>query len=115
MLFLRTKFICIIWTNAQGINVNPCSWGLSLFVLFEPLEKVYSKFIGSWGLSLFVLFEPLKMICACSSCSWGLSLFVLFELNRAIYDNFASSWGLSLFVLFERMALMIIWVIVLED
>ena len=39
----------------------------------------YNKANSSWGLSLFVLFEP----CSCGSVtvdgSWGLSLFVLFE------------------------------------
>ena len=34
-----------------------CSWGLSLFVLFEHMINASIGAIGSWGLSLFVLFE----------------------------------------------------------
>ena len=58
--FLRTKFICIIWTKTCHIKYWVCSWGLSLFVLFEQLKVSYRKLKGSWGLSLFVLFEPSK-------------------------------------------------------
>ena len=36
-------------------------------------------FCGSWGLSLFVLFEPSADADILWTCSWGLSLFVLFE------------------------------------
>ena len=39
------------------IGVEKCSWGLSLFVLFELFKDRWIKWIGSWGLSLFVLFE----------------------------------------------------------
>ena len=57
-----------------------CSWGLSLFVLFE-LENAKGKLAsGSWGLSLFVLFELTWQIVKQKRSSWGLSLFVLFEL-----------------------------------
>ena len=56
-----------------------CSWGLSLFVLFER-SLVNSMFDScSWGLSLFVLFEPGHLTKDVELCSWGLSLFVLFE------------------------------------
>ena len=34
-----------------------CSWGLSLFVLFERISDGTLKFESSWGLGLFVLFE----------------------------------------------------------
>ena len=34
--FLRAKFICIIWTIKMDITIASGSWGLSLFVLFEP-------------------------------------------------------------------------------
>ena len=37
--FLRTKFICIIWTKPSTFPTVPSSWGLSLFVLFEPDEN----------------------------------------------------------------------------
>ena len=33
------------------------SWGLSLFVLFERMDKLKFMTKRSWGLSLFVLFE----------------------------------------------------------
>ena len=36
------------------------SWGLSLFVLFEPGNDSYASGQGSWGLSLFVLFEHVQ-------------------------------------------------------
>ena len=57
------------------------SWGLSLFVLFEPLEPIAKEILGSWGLSLFVLFEHTLNNEEYTLRSWGLSLFVLFELN----------------------------------
>ena len=122
-LFLRTKFICIIWTDGKQVCLYPRSWGLSLFVLFEPHNSFEHIHKSSWGLSLFVLFElwllpatdqmqflRTKFICIiwtkpCSSCthfsSWGLSLFVLFEHSRHGLDDWCCSWGLSLFVLFE--------------
>ena len=34
--FLRIEFICIIWTLHKKNNKKICSWGLNLFVLFEP-------------------------------------------------------------------------------
>ena len=36
-----------------------CSWGLSLFVLFERIYGALGGDYSSWGLSLFVLFERL--------------------------------------------------------
>ena len=57
-----------------------CSWGLSLFVLFEPYDKLKWVALGSWGLSLFVLFEHMTADGSITPRSWGLSLFVLFEL-----------------------------------
>ena len=59
--FLRAKFICIIWTNDKYILDACCSWGLSLFVLFEPRFIGQQKRLCSWGLSLFVLFERLNL------------------------------------------------------
>ena len=56
---MRTKFICIIWTQQLVDKETPSSWGLSLFVLFEPDEWYNTTNKGSWGLSLFVLFEPI--------------------------------------------------------
>ena len=56
--FLRTKFICIIWTHSNGMLDHCGSWGLSLFVLFELSIANTENDKGSWGLSLFVLFEP---------------------------------------------------------
>ena len=56
-MFLRTKFICIIWTMAIIRNTYASSWGLSLFVLFEQDIHIHSVTNSSWGLSLFVLFE----------------------------------------------------------
>ena len=56
-MFLRTKFICIIWTLQKYDDETESSWGLSLFVLFEPREFAPNVAQGSWGLSLFVLFE----------------------------------------------------------
>ena len=58
--FLRTKFICIIWTLVSLFILYSCSWGLSLFVLFEHVVDENNYKQGSWGLSLFVLFEPKK-------------------------------------------------------
>ena len=66
MLFLRTKFICIIWTKNSGRTRQSCSWGLSLFVLFEPDRQTEQCHGGSWGLSLFVLFELCRVI-ACDN------------------------------------------------
>ena len=59
------------------------------------------KKLGSWGLSLFVLFEPFEIMFDLSESSWGLSLFVLFELYVITALKAQGSWGLSLFVLFE--------------
>ena len=56
--FLRAKFICIIWTKLDYTTKRESSWGLSLFVLFEPATRNPAVPHGSWGLSLFVLFEP---------------------------------------------------------
>ena len=55
------------------------SWGLSLFVLFEPQVEVQTHQVSSWGLSLFVLFELMFKVVTIDNSSWGLSLFVLFE------------------------------------
>ena len=55
--FLRTKFICIIWTKDLDLLPSDSSWGLSLFVLFELAWWCLEIFHSSWGLSLFVLFE----------------------------------------------------------
>ena len=55
--FLRAKFICIIWTKALKELLTAGSWGLSLFVLFELNFLLPGKENSSWGLSLFVLFE----------------------------------------------------------
>ena len=38
-LFLRIEFICIIWTMVTTHNTYDCSWGLNLFVLFEPYTE----------------------------------------------------------------------------
>ena len=57
LVFLRAKFICIIWTSKSRKRVKRCSWGLSLFVLFERIISQDNQDISSWGLSLFVLFE----------------------------------------------------------
>ena len=92
-MFLRTKFICIIWTFICIGSPNSCSWGLSLFVLFEPNATEVGGKESSWGLSLFVLFEPLV----------------------THYENGHSSWGLSLFVLFEHSYVLPIVLLVLED
>ena len=42
----------------RWVHRQVCSWGLSLFVLFEQAVRDQREEIGSWGLSLFVLFEP---------------------------------------------------------
>ena len=65
-----------------------CSWGLSLFVLFELYDDYTIKINSSWGLSLFVLFELLYWTRYFQSGSWGLSLFVLFELTEKDLDEF---------------------------
>ena len=44
-MFLRTKFICIIWTSSEELEMNNSSWGLSLFVLFELSLSI-------WGLNM---------------------------------------------------------------
>ena len=77
--FLRTKFICIIWTQMQMHLTLYGSWGLSLFVLFELRRYTKKWEISSWGLSLFVLFEQHFISQGIIKSSWGLSLFVLFE------------------------------------
>ena len=56
-MFLRTKFICIIWTENGEKTEQLSSWGLSLFVLFEHHILAVITSDCSWGLSLFVLFE----------------------------------------------------------
>ena len=83
-MFLRTKFICIIWTDQKEIYNSLCSWGLSLFVLFERTGCWKGEWTSSWGLSLFVLFELSKPNSANDSSSWGLSLFVLFEHDKGL-------------------------------
>ena len=55
--FLRTEFICIIWTELGWKDEEECSWGLNLFVLFEQICNFILVKIRSWGLNLFVLFE----------------------------------------------------------
>ena len=88
-MFLRTKFICIIWSSVATSSDLTGSWGLSLFVLFEE-EAYRAKFdYRSWGLSLFVLFEVKNMVIVIHWGSWGLSLFVLFE----EFENVASQYG----------------------
>ena len=77
--FFRTKFICIIWTLDGCYALCACSWGLSLFVLFELKGKSKDRYDSSWGLSLFVLFELKADKVMSEFSSWGLSLFVLFE------------------------------------
>ena len=114
-MFLRTKFICIIWTLNLKITRTSGSWGLSLFVLFEPFTSGKPAKLGSWGLSLFVLFEPFTSGKPAKLGSWGLSLFVLFELLCSIWRWRTGSWGLSLFVLFERSWNGIVLNKVLED
>ena len=59
-LFLRTEFICIIWTGRQIRLLVFCSWGLNLFVLFERIGGIVYSPKGSWGLNLFVLFELIR-------------------------------------------------------
>ena len=81
-LFLRIEFICIIWTAFYVIYIILCSWGLNLFVLFEPMAKRKTINISSWGLNLFVLFELLNYKIFELVRSWGLNLFVLFELGN---------------------------------
>ena len=122
--FLRTKFICIIWTN--HLLITHSSWFLrTKFICIiwtvvvdstQSSEFLRTKFIciiwtdwrirryckSSWGLSLFVLFERLRPFIVGVSGSWGLSLFVLFEHTSWYKSNCVCSWGLSLFVLFER-------------
>ena len=58
--FLRTKFICIIWTFEPKEERVHGSWGLSLFVLFERSFRKSHRRKRSWGLSLFVLFEQVN-------------------------------------------------------
>ena len=62
------------------------SWGLNLFVLFEPKKKMLKNKESSWGLNLFVLFEPINDFRSAHNSSWGLNLFVLFELMMIITD-----------------------------
>ena len=76
---MRTKFICIIWTKTIKEIADECSWGLSLFVLFELCTLYFEGVYCSWGLSLFVLFELFGVYNTMELGSWGLSLFVLFE------------------------------------
>ena len=66
----------------EDVYSGCCSWGLSLFVLFEPADSDTTETKGSWGLSLFVLFEHNTMSTFTVTSSWGLSLFVLFELQH---------------------------------
>ena len=114
-VFLRTKFICIIWTFERFARLKMCSWGLSLFVLFERhICNIYLVHC-SWGLSLFVLFEQCFSHFINIVSSWGLSLFVLFEQVQNGTSVYISSWGLSLFVLFEHPFQFVICFIVLED
>ena len=77
--FLRTEFICIIWTCIQANRWIQSSWGLNLFVLFELNATRPFPFRCSWGLNLFVLFEQFYSNHSQALCSWGLNLFVLFE------------------------------------
>ena len=70
---------------------------------------------GSWGLSLFVLFEPNPVNPFLGLCSWGLSLFVLFERKAYEKQQELGSWGLSLFVLFEQHSKITTMELVLED
>ena len=86
-MFLRTKFICIIWTQEQFNSVKVSSWGLSLFVLFERPYTGDCCRLSSWGLSLFVLFEPACPTWIATCGSWGLSLFVLFERASGLIED----------------------------
>ena len=40
---MRIEFICIIWTDVMSADENVSSWGLNLFVLFEPFEVEFDE------------------------------------------------------------------------
>ena len=99
--FLRTKFTCIIWTIVPSAKGIKGSWGLSLFVLFEPNSEFLSARFSSWGLSLFVLFELTEKKHSSTTVLEG--WIYLYYLNLFGLEDRPnnSSWGLNLFVLFE--------------
>ena len=121
--FLRTEFICIIWTFRKHYEVQDCSWGLNLFVLFELIWSILVSFrvLEDW-IYLYYLnsrskqktrswFLRTEFICIIWTQqdwinkrlgSWGLNLFVLFELKDQSLLFWERSWGLNLFVLFEH-------------
>ena len=107
--FLRIEFICIIWTIIQFTDEVISSWGLNLFVLFEPLRLWMLKLVvlEDWiylyylnivlaphGIHLFLRIEFICIIWTpthkllYSLRSWGLNLFVLFELNFTMKSSF---------------------------
>ena len=121
--FLRIEFICIIWTNDEKTKTVLSSWGLNLFVLFEPEVKWQATRGGSWGLNLFVLFEPSSVSNAKRMVledwiylyylngfkqSYRENQFLRIEFICIIWTQDSlliltkGSWGLNLFVLFEQ-------------
>ena len=121
--FLRIEFICIIWTWWIDKRLRRSSWGLNLFVLFEPKDSGTCWSYSSWGLNLFVLFELyiIGVVLLTVLEDWIylyylnviqsrllMSLFLRIEFICIIWTqesellDFLSSWGLNLFVLFEQ-------------
>ena len=102
--FLRTKFICIIWTNTTHCVNLVCSWGLSLFVLFEPFFNIIIKCIGSWGLSLFGLFERPRPSTTRNKVleDWIYLYYLNFQLWRSInwFYYMCTFWSFRMVMLF---------------
>ena len=104
LAFLRTKFICIIWTYSDKPKTGCCSWGLSLFVLFEQKkERIISK-TRSWGLSLFVLFELTEKKHSNTTVleGWIYLYYLNFQLWRSInwFYFMCTSWSFRIAMLF---------------
>ena len=80
--FLRTKFICIIWTEQLCGLCWYSSWGLSLFVLFELTEKKHSNTTVLEG--------------------WIYLYYLNFQLWRSInwFNFMCTSWSFRIIMLF---------------
>ena len=119
---MRIEFICIIWTSVTPEGRVDSSWGLNLFVLFEPTQKRIRVIVSSWGLNLFVLFElvTLQMRLCTVLEDWIYLYYLNYKYLKAtnhaflrieficiiwtldtLHNGDVCSWGLNLFVLFE--------------
>ena len=112
--FLRIEFICIIWTtNPQVVEVRS-SWGLNLFVLFEPVKvsEEANMVLEDW-IYLYYLNEQNSH--SPSRVFLRIEYICIIWTQDLLNNTSLGSWGLNLFVLFEQVHLFCLIRWVLED